>query len=80
MAELVKRRPEDIKARLVVAGEMANDQVTQHCGTRSTDEALSAPVVLNTREVTKVRADLIQAAPGAPRNDGKLTEGARSRS
>lgn len=76
--EVVKRHPEVIKARLVVAGEMANDRMTLHIETRSTDPALVAAVAASVRDVTKLRADVVVEAPGALQNDGKVIEDARS--
>jgi phenylacetate-CoA ligase len=78
VAEVVKRHPEVIKARLVVAGEMANDRMTLHIETLSTDAALAAAVAISVRDVTKLRADVVLAAPGALTNDGKVIEDTRS--
>lgn len=78
VAEVVKRHPEVIKARLVVAGEMANDRMTLHIETLSTDPGLATAVAQSVRDVTKLRADVVLAASGALRNDGKVIEDARS--
>ena len=78
VAEVCKRHPEVIKARLVVAGAMANDRMTLHIETRSTDPALTAAVAASVRDVTKLRADVVVAEPGALHNDGKVIEDARS--
>ena len=78
VAEVIKRHPEVIKARLVVAGEMANDLMTLHIETNSTEPALAAAVAHSVRDVTKLRADVVLAAPGTLKNDGKVIEDARS--
>ena len=78
VAEVVRRHPELVKARLVVAGEMANDTMTLHAETTSTDPALAAAVAHSVREVTKLRADVLLASPGALKNDGKVIEDGRS--
>ena len=78
VAEVCKRHPDVIKARLVVAGEMANDRMTLHIETVSIDPALAAAVANTVRDVTKLRADVVLAAPGTLKNDGKVIEDARS--
>ncbi len=78
VAEVIKRHPEVVKARLVVAGEMANDRMTLHIETRSTDPALATAVAASVRDVTKLRADVALAAPGALANDGKVIDDTRS--
>ena len=78
VAEVVKRHPEVTKARLVVAGEMANDSMTLHIETLSTDPALADAVARSVRDVTKLRANVVLASPGTLRNDGKVIEDARS--
>ena len=76
--EIVKRHPVVIKARLVVAGEMANDRMTLYIETRSPDPGLAAAVAASVRDLTKLRADVVVKEPGALQNDGKVIEDARS--
>jgi phenylacetate-CoA ligase len=78
VADVVRRHPEVVKARLVVAGEMANDRMTLHIETHSTDPGLAAAVAASVREVTKLRADVVAAPLGTLPNDGKVIEDARS--
>jgi len=79
VAEIVKRFPEVSKARLVVSGEMANDQMALHVETdRLTDDALKARVSEAVRDVTKLRGDVHLVAQGSLANDGKVIEDARS--
>ena len=76
--EVVKRFPEIIKARLVVTGEMANDQMVLQVETASPSDALVLKVAEAVRDVTKLRADVRVVAPGSLPNDGKVIEDARS--
>lgn len=79
VAEIVKRFPEVTKARLVVTGEMANDQMALHVETGTPhDEALKARVSEAVRDVTKLRGDVHLVAKGSLANDGKVIEDARS--
>ena len=79
VAEIVKRFPEVSKARLVVTGEMANDQMALHVETgRLTDEGLKTRVADAVRDVTKLRGEVHLVAPGSLANDGKVIEDARS--
>ena len=78
VAEVIKRHPELLKARLVVAGEMANDHMTLHVESASAAPALAEAVAGSVRDVTKLRADVVLVAPGSLANDGKVIEDARS--
>ncbi|PIT76823.1 phenylacetate--CoA ligase family protein [Limnohabitans sp. G3-2] len=79
VAEIVKRFPEVRKARLVVTGEMANDQMALHVETGAlSDEALKARVSEAVRDVTKLRGEVHLVAAGSLANDGKVIEDARS--
>lgn len=76
--DIVKRFPEVLKARLVVSGEMANDQMTLHVECAQLDEALRNRLSDTVREVTKLRAEIVAKTPGSLPNDGKVIEDARS--
>jgi len=79
VAEIVKRFPEVSKARLVVTGEMANDQMALHVETAVlSDDALKARVSEAVRDVTKLRGEVHLVAAGSLANDGKVIEDARS--
>ena len=77
VAEVVKRFPQVQRARLVVSGEMANDQMTLRVESVVAGDWL---VKLGdaVREVTKLRADIELVAPDSLPNDGKVIEDARS--
>jgi phenylacetate-CoA ligase len=79
VAEIVKRFPDIQRARLVVSGEMANDQMTFKVETDcSAPEGLQQRVGEAIREVTKLRGDVEVHLPGTLPNDGKVIEDARS--
>ncbi|MCK9215816.1 MAG: AMP-binding protein [Rhodoferax sp.] len=76
---IAKRFPEITKARLVVSGEMANDQMTLRiesaCGG---PDGLAQKVMEAIRDVTKLRGQVEVVLPGSLPNDGKVIEDARS--
>ncbi len=78
VAEVVKRFPEVLRARLVVSGEMANDQMTLRVEARQTPQGLADRLAEAVREVTKLRGQIELLAPGSLPNDGKVIEDARS--
>ncbi len=77
VAEVLKRHPEVLRARLVVEGEMANDRMTLHAECSSPPEGLVQALVLSLRDLTKLRADVVLVAPGSLANDGRVIEDAR---
>jgi len=78
IAEVLKRFPEVGKARLVVTGEMANDQMALQVETNTPSEALPLKIADALRDVTKLRGAVQCVAPGSLPNDGKVIEDARS--
>lgn len=78
VAEIVKRFPQVGKARLVVTGEMANDQMQLQVETTEVGDGLAEQIAAAIREVTKLRGDVQMVAPGSLPNDGKVIEDARS--
>jgi phenylacetate-CoA ligase len=76
--EVAKRFPEVRKARLVVSGEMANDQMTMMLEVDGQQEGLALRVADAVREVTKLRSDVRLVLPGSLANDGKVIEDART--
>lgn len=78
ISEVAKRFPQIGKARLVVSGEMANDQMALLVETTETAEGLALQIGDAVREVTKLRADIQLLAPGSLPNDGKVIEDVRS--
>ena len=76
--QVVKRFPEVVKARLVVSGEMANDQMALKVEVGAHADGLAQRIAEAVREVTKLRADIQIVGPGSLPNDGKVIEDARS--
>jgi phenylacetate-CoA ligase len=66
------------KARLVVSGEMANDQMLLRVEAAAADAALQSALAGSLREVTKLRGEIELVAVGSLPNDGKVIEDARS--
>ncbi len=78
VADIARRFPEVLKARLVVAGEMAHDRMTLQVEVASAPPELAARIGETIREVTKLRGDVQLLEPGSLPNDGKVIEDARS--
>ncbi len=66
------------RARLVVTGEMANDQMTLKVESSPAAEGLQSRIAEAVRDVTKLRAEVLLVSPGSLPNDGKVIEDARS--
>lgn len=78
VADIAKRFPEVLKARLVVSGEMANDSMHFQVETASAPDGLDQRIADAIRDVTKLRGTVQLVAPGSLPNDGKVIEDARS--
>ena len=77
--QVVKRFEVLTRARLVVSGEMSNDQMLLKVETASTGDAeLARKIAEAVRDITKLRAEVELVAPGSLPNDGKVIEDARS--
>jgi len=77
VAEVAKRFPEIQRARLVVSGEMANDQMCLKVEAAEV-EGLAQKLGEAVRDITKLRADVSFVPVGSLPNDGKVIEDARS--
>ncbi len=77
VAQVLKRHPELLRARLVVEGEMANDRMTLRAEASGSREGLAQAVAASVRELTKLRCDVVLEIPGCLPNDGKVIEDAR---
>ena len=75
---VAKRFSEIKRARLIVSGEMANDQMLFKVEVENAQDDLAARIGITVREVTKLRADVELCAVGSLPNDGKVIEDARS--
>jgi phenylacetate-CoA ligase len=78
VAEITRRFPQVQKARLVVSGEMANDQMCLQVEAVEVNDGLREQLEAAIREVTKLRGQVQVVRPGSLPNDGKVIEDARS--
>jgi phenylacetate-CoA ligase len=78
VADIARRFPEIVRARLVVSGEMANDIMTLQVEAAAPAQGLESRIGEAVRDVTKLRADVQLLQPGTLPNDGKVIEDARS--
>ena len=78
VADIARRFPEVLKARLVVSGEMANDSMHFQVETASASAGLDQRIGEVIRDVTKLRGTVQPLAPGSLPNDGRVIEDARS--
>jgi phenylacetate-CoA ligase len=77
VAEIARRFPEIGKARLMVSGAMANDQLQLRVEIAAPADGLLPRIAAALRDVTKLRGDVEAVLPGALPNDGKVIEDAR---
>jgi phenylacetate-CoA ligase len=78
VAELVKRHPEVRRARLVVSGELAQDEVVLQAEMwESTTLGFVESLMQTARDLTKLRIEVVLLPTGSLPNDGKLIEDRR---
>jgi phenylacetate-CoA ligase len=78
VADLVKRHPEVLKARLVVSGELAQDHLALQVEiTQTLQPGLVESLMQTARDLTKLRVEVEVLPPGSLPNDGKLIEDRR---
>jgi phenylacetate-CoA ligase len=78
VADIARRFDQVVKARLVVTGEMANDQLCLKVETAQGGDAFTEALSAAVRDVTKLRAQVELLPLGSLPNDGKVIEDARS--
>lgn len=78
VADVVRRHPEIVRARLVVSGATGADRMVLHVQARERSPQLAGRIADSVREVTKLRADVQWADEGALPNDGKVIDDVRS--
>jgi phenylacetate-CoA ligase len=78
VADIARRFDDVVKARLVVTGEMANDQLCLKVETTQQGDAFTEALTAAVRDVTKLRAQVELLPVGSLPNDGKVIEDARS--
>jgi len=78
VAELIKRHPEVARARLVISGELAQDEVVLQVEiTPTLQKAFVESLMQTARDLTKLRIEVEALPPGSLPNDGKLIEDRR---
>jgi phenylacetate-CoA ligase len=78
VADVVRRHPEILKARLVVDNAGGQDRMTLNCEVRdATAPDLAKGIVDSMRDLTKLRGEVTFIAPGALANDGKVIDDVR---
>jgi phenylacetate-CoA ligase len=78
VADIARRFPAVLKARLVVSGEMANDAMTLQVETEAVAEGLAQRLGEAVRDVTKLRAAVELHPLGSLPNDGLVIQDVRS--
>ena len=80
--EIIKKHPEISKARVIVSGNIGNEEMTLHCelkdGAECDLDKLANAITQSTRDVTKLRATVRFETCNALPADGKLIEDART--
>jgi phenylacetate-CoA ligase len=77
VAEIVRRHPEIVRARLVVDDSAGGDRMTLHVETAPAARLRTDAVTATIREVTKLRGELSLRAAGELANDGKVIDDTR---
>lgn len=80
VADIARRHPVILKARLIITGEMGDDQMTLACEVADPAALAGETAAISTtiRDITKLRGDVRLVAAGTLPNDGKVIEDARS--
>jgi phenylacetate-CoA ligase len=78
VADVLRRHPEALRARLVISGTVGADRMTLHVEVIAKPDGLSEGIARSVRDVAKLRADVNLCAPGTLPNDGKVIDDTRS--
>ncbi|TMG84270.1 MAG: phenylacetate--CoA ligase [Betaproteobacteria bacterium] len=77
VADILRRHPEIIRARLVVDNAEGVDRMTLHVEMPDNRSTIAEAIVASIREVTKLRGVVSFHAPGQLANDGKVIDDIR---
>jgi phenylacetate-CoA ligase len=77
VAEIVRRHPSIVRARLVVDNPDGNDRMTLQCEAVDPGSGLAEAIAASIREVTKLRGDVALVAVQSLANDGKVIDDIR---
>jgi phenylacetate-CoA ligase len=75
--EVMRRHPAIKKARLIVTGQMANDNMTLHCEIDEAQTIDPNSIIATLRDLTKLRSDVQFVASGSLPHDGKMIDDLR---
>ena len=78
VAEVVRRHPEIVRARLVVTSVDNQDVMTLRCESEAGGSTIASAVATTVRDVCKLRGAVEVVEPGTLANDGKVIEDART--
>ena len=78
VADVVRRHPEIVRARLVVISVDNQDVMTLRCESEGGDPTIAGAIAASVRDVCKLRGEIEIVAPGTLANDGKVIEDART--
>ncbi|HEX8009967.1 MAG TPA: AMP-binding protein [Casimicrobiaceae bacterium] len=77
VADILRRHPEIVRARLVVDNAEGGDRMTLYVEVPDNRSTIAEAIVASIREVTKLRGEVSFHAPGELANDGKVIEDLR---
>ncbi|HUU72176.1 MAG TPA: AMP-binding protein [Burkholderiales bacterium] len=78
VAEIAKRYPQVIRARLVIEHDVqSNDRMTLQCEVANDGDSLASAISDTIREITKLRGEVSVVPPGSLANDGKVIDDLR---
>ena len=77
VAQVVKRHPEIVRARLVVDSPEGTDRMTLHVEAAASASSNAEAIVESIRDITKLRGEVAFHTPGTLANDGKIIEDQR---
>src|SRR5262245_17769886 len=77
VADIMRRHPEVLRARLVVSGDAGNDSMMLRCEVKENISNLKEAIVASIRDVTKLRGEVELVVAGSLPNDGKVIEDLR---
>jgi phenylacetate-CoA ligase len=77
VADVLRRHPEIIRARLVVDSLQGVDRMTLHIEMPDNRSTIAEAIVASIREITKLRGEVSFHAPGQLPNDGKVIDDIR---
>ena len=78
VAEVVRRHPEIVRARLVVTSVDNQDVMTLRCESEAGGSTIASAVATTVRDVCKLRGAIEVVEPDTLANDGKVIEDART--